>query len=100
MSTSSRRRCSGSGRCCTSTAGTVVSGMADLIVHTAQGAWIVDHKSDAIEDPVQAFVKYEGQLRAYADAVAATGTTVAGVAVHWVRSGEVVMRRSDEREEQ
>jgi ATP-dependent exoDNAse (exonuclease V) beta subunit len=73
--------------------GTVVSGMADLIVHTAQGAWIVDHKSDAIEDPVLAFMKYEAQLQAYADAIAATGTPVAGVAVHWVRGGEVVMKR-------
>ena len=87
-STSSRHRCSGSGRCCTSTRqGTVVSGMADLIVHTADGAWIVDHKSDAIEDPVQAFLKYEVQLQAYADAIAATGTPVAGVAVHWVQEG-------------
>ena len=74
--------------------GTVVSGMADLIVHTADGAWIVDHKSDAIEDPVQAFLKYELQLQAYADAVAATGTPVAGVAVHWVRTGEVAMRKA------
>lgn len=75
-------------------AGTVVSGMADLIVHTADGAWIVDHKSDAIEDPVQAFLKYELQLQAYADAIAATGTRVAGVAVHWIRRGEVVVRNS------
>ena len=60
-------------------AGTVVSGMADLIVHTTNGALIVDHKSDEIEDPVQAFLKYELQLQAYADAVAATGTKVAGV---------------------
>ena len=72
--------------------GTVVSGMADLIVHTAEGAWIIDHKSDQIDDPVQAFLKYESQLQAYADAIAATGTTVAGVAVHWVRRGEVVMK--------
>ena len=73
--------------------GTVVSGMADLIVHTAEGAWIVDHKSDVVEDPVRAFLKYELQLQAYADAIAATGTKVAGVAVHWVRRGEVVLRR-------
>ena len=72
-------------------AGTVVSGMADLIVHTADGAWIIDHKSDQIEDSVQAFLKYELQLQAYADAIAATGTRVAGVAVHWIRRGEVVI---------
>ena len=40
-----------------------------------------------------AFMKYEAQLQAYADAIAATGTPVAGVAVHWVRGGEVVMQR-------
>jgi ATP-dependent exoDNAse (exonuclease V) beta subunit len=74
-------------------AGTVVSGMADLIVHTAQGAWIVDHKSDVVEDPVAAFLKYEGQLRAYAEALAAAATPVAGVAVHWIRRGEVVVKR-------
>jgi hypothetical protein len=69
--------------------------MADLIVHTAQGAWIVDHKSDAIDDPVQGFLKYEGQLQAYAEAVAAAGMPVAGVAVHWIRRGEVVLRRRE-----
>ena len=74
-------------------AGTVVSGMADLIVHTADGAWIIDHKSDQIEDSAQAFLKYDLQLQAYADAIAATGTTVAGVAVHWIRRGEVVVKR-------
>jgi ATP-dependent exoDNAse (exonuclease V) beta subunit len=72
--------------------GTVVSGMADLIVHTAEGAWIIDHKSDAIEDPVLGFMKYELQLQAYREALAASGVTVAGVAVHWVRRGEVVMK--------
>jgi ATP-dependent exoDNAse (exonuclease V) beta subunit len=76
--------------------GTVVSGMADLIVHTTDGAWIVDHKSDAIEDPVQAFLKYELQLQAYADAIAATGMPVAGVAVHWIRRGNVVMKSFSE----
>jgi hypothetical protein len=67
--------------------------MADLIVHTAQGAWIVDHKSDAIDEPVLRFMKYELQLQAYREALAATGVRVAGVAVHWIRRGQVVMRR-------
>jgi hypothetical protein len=70
---------------------TVVSGMADLIVHTAQGAWIVDHKSDVVEGPIAAFGRYEPQLRAYTEALAASGVTVAGVAVNWIRRGEVVM---------
>ena len=74
-------------------AGTVVSGLADLIVHTAQGAWIIDHKSDQVEDPVEAFLKYAPQLEAYREAVEAAGTKVAGVAVHWIRRGEVVVQR-------
>lgn len=72
--------------------GTVVSGMADLIVHTDAGAWILDHKSDVVDDPLQGFLKYERQLRAYREAVEAAGTPVAGVAVHWVRRGEVVVK--------
>jgi ATP-dependent exoDNAse (exonuclease V) beta subunit len=73
--------------------GTVVSGTADVLVHTRQGAWIVDHKSDWIDDPVQGFAKYQPQLQAYAEAVEAAGTEVAGVAVNWVRRGEVVMKQ-------
>ena len=53
--------------------GTVVSGLADLIVHTAEGAWIIDHKSDQVEDPVEAFLKYAPQLEAYREAVEAAG---------------------------
>jgi ATP-dependent exoDNAse (exonuclease V) beta subunit len=75
-------------------AGTVVSGMADLVVHTAEGAWIVDHKSDQIDDAVQASAKYEGQLQAYAEALEASGVKVAGVAVNWIRRGEVAIRRT------
>jgi hypothetical protein len=67
--------------------------MADLIVHTANSAWIVDHKSDVVEDPVAAFGRYERQLQAYRDALEAVGTPVAGVAINWVRRGEVVMKR-------
>jgi ATP-dependent exoDNAse (exonuclease V) beta subunit len=74
-------------------AGTVVSGTADLIVHTAQDAWIVDHKSDVVEDPVAAFAKYAGQLEAYRQALEATGTRVAGTAINWIRRGEVVLQR-------
>ena len=73
--------------------GTVVSGTADLLVHTRQGVWIVDHKSDWIDDPVQGFAKYQPQLQAYRDALEAAGTKVAGVAVNWVRRGEVVMQQ-------
>jgi ATP-dependent helicase/nuclease subunit A len=31
--------------------GSVISGTADLVVRTAEGLWIIDHKSDQVEDP-------------------------------------------------
>jgi ATP-dependent exoDNAse (exonuclease V) beta subunit len=76
-------------------AGSVVSGTADLIVHAKDGAWIIDHKSDAIEDPVGSFTKYLGQLEAYRAALEAQGVHVAGVGVNWVRRGEVTAKRLD-----
>jgi hypothetical protein len=76
--------------------GTVVSGTADLIVQTTEGAWIIDHKSDPVDDPMQSYLTYESQLAAYATALAAAGMRVAGTAIHWIRRGEVVTRRSGE----
>jgi ATP-dependent exoDNAse (exonuclease V) beta subunit len=70
-----------------------VSGTADLIVITPEGAWIIDHKSDPIEDPAQAFLMYEQQLEAYRSALTATGVRVLGTAVHWIRRGEIVVKR-------
>jgi hypothetical protein len=71
--------------------GSVVSGTADLIVQTADSAWIIDHKSDHVEDPMQAFLAYRPQLEAYARAFAAEGRPVQGIAIHWIRRGELVM---------
>jgi ATP-dependent helicase/nuclease subunit A len=68
--------------------GTVVSGTADLIVRTTDGAWIIDHKSDRVEDPLQAFLAYQPQLEAYARALAGEGSPVRGIAIHWIRRGE------------
>jgi ATP-dependent exoDNAse (exonuclease V) beta subunit len=76
--------------------GTVVSGTADLIVKTPEGAWIIDHKSDPIDDPLPSYFIYERQLAAYAAALAASGNQVAGTAIHWIRRGEVVMQRLSE----
>jgi ATP-dependent exoDNAse (exonuclease V) beta subunit len=67
--------------------------MADLLVETADGTWILDHKSDQVEDAGAAFAKYRPQLEAYREALEAQGVRVAGVGVNWVRSGKVVMRR-------
>jgi ATP-dependent exoDNAse (exonuclease V) beta subunit len=74
-------------------AGTVISGTADLIVQTSAGYWIIDHKSDRVEDPLQAFLTYQPQLEAYAQALATETRPVAGIAIHWIRRGEIVTKR-------
>lgn len=72
--------------------GSVVSGTADLIVQTADGVWIIDHKSDRTDDPVAGFAAYQPQLQAYAEALAGEGSDVQGIAIHWIRRGEVVLQ--------
>ena len=74
-------------------AGTVISGTADLVVQTSVGNWIIAHKSDRVEDPLQAFLAYQPQLEAYAQALATETRPVVGVAVHWIRRGEIVIKR-------
>lgn len=73
--------------------GSVVSGISDLIVQTEEGVWIIDHKTDKIEDPVKEFNSYQQQLESYASALASEGRPVLGVAINWIRSGIVVLRR-------
>ena len=73
--------------------GAVVSGTADLIVETPQGFWVIDHKSDQSDDPVQSFAGYQPQLASYAAALADEGKTVLGIAINWTRRGEVVLQR-------
>ena len=75
--------------------GSVVSGTADLIVQATDGAWIIDHKSDRVEDPFQAFLAYQSQLEAYARALTKEGSPVRGIAIHWIRRGELVMKHVD-----
>ncbi len=70
-------------------AGSVVSGTADLIVRTVEGLWIIDHKSDQVEDPAQTFAVYAPQLASYAAALEADGQKVLGVAINWLRRGSV-----------
>ena len=72
--------------------GSVISGTADLIARTASGVWVVDHKSDNIDDPAEAFQKYRGQLDAYATALTAQDMHVLGVGIHWIRLGVVTLR--------
>ncbi len=69
----------------------VMSGIIDLVVETAQGVWVIDHKSDQVEDAVAGYGTYRIQLEAYADALRQQGKTVLGTGVHWIRRGEVVL---------
>ncbi len=73
--------------------GSVISGAADLVVETADGLWIIDHKSDQVDDPSVAFKNYRPQLESYARALVSEGTTVLGVGINWIRRGEVVVER-------
>ncbi len=73
--------------------GSVMSGEADLVIQTPKGVWVLDHKSDRIEDPVDAFQRYRPQLEAYARALAAEGRTVLGTGLNLIRTGRVVLQR-------
>ena len=71
--------------------GSVVSGTADLVVETDSGVWIIDHKSDQIEEPQVAFENYRPQLEYYAKLLKSMGHEVAGLGINWIRRGEVVL---------
>ena len=72
--------------------GSVVSGTADLVLETGSGIWILDHKSDQIEDPEAAFNSYWPQLECYARLLQSMGHIVLGVGINWIRRGEAVLR--------
>ena len=74
--------------------GSVVCGTADLVVQTGGGAWIIDHKSDQVDDPEEAFKGYRSQLDSYAKLLAANGVNVLGTGINWIRRGEVVLQVS------
>ncbi len=73
--------------------GSVVSGTVDLLVDTPEGTWVIDHKSDKVEDPEAGFSRYRPQLEDYARALEAEGKSVAGLAINWTRRGEVWLER-------
>jgi ATP-dependent exoDNAse (exonuclease V) beta subunit len=79
--------------------GTVITGTIDLLVETADGFWIVDHKSDQIGEAELAdrVSWYYPQLRAYADAVAAICPTkvVHGILLNWISLGMITVIEND-----
>ncbi len=73
--------------------GLLVSGIVDLFVRTDHGVWIIDHKSDRIDDPETAFKHYSPQLDAYVTALSQSGENVLGTGINWISSGVVVLSR-------
>ena len=73
------------------TNGSVVNGVMDLLVETEAGFWIIDHKSDQIDDLGARFAVYLPQLNTYANAVrqARPDKPVLGVGINWIGRGEV-----------
>jgi ATP-dependent exoDNAse (exonuclease V) beta subunit len=71
--------------------GAVISGLADLVVETPDGVWVIDHKSDRVTDTAAAFHTYLAQLDCYAAILEAAGQPVAGVGINWIRRGEVML---------
>ena len=70
--------------------GTVVRGLADLVLDTPEGLLLVDHKSfpGAVAEAMERAVGHAGQLAAYARALrAATGREVLGCFIYLPLSG-------------
>ena len=76
--------------------GSVISGIIDLVVENSDGFWIIDQKSDQIEDRAGRFAEYVPQLEAYAEAIRRSrpDKPVLGVGINWATPGEVMLRRS------
>lgn len=73
--------------------GSVVSGTLDLLVETPAGYWILDHKTDALDDPAARFPVYRPQLDCYATVIrkAFPDKPVLGTGIHWISLGEVTL---------
>lgn len=73
----------------------VVSGTLDLLVETAEGYWILDHKSDVVDDEAARFSLYRPQLACYENVVrqAFPEKPVLGIGIHWIARGAVSLFR-------
>ena len=69
--------------------GTIVSGVADMIVETTHGVWILDHKSEKVRNIEDSFRKHGAQLDAYIHVLSSQGKTVLGAGIHWLRTGQI-----------
>ena len=73
--------------------GSVISGTLDLLVETTDGYWILDHKSDALDDTAGRFSVYRPQLACYAGIIrkAFPEKRVLGTGIHWIFRGAVTL---------
>ncbi len=71
--------------------GSVINGSIDLLVETESGFWIIDHKSDQVDDMDLRFAQYLPQLTCYSEALIAARSDkpVLGVGINWISNGVV-----------
>ena len=73
--------------------GSIVRGFIDLVLETAEGHVVIDHKSfpGSEERAMERAARYAGQLGAYGDGIeAATGRPIVGLFINLPISGKVV----------
>lgn len=68
--------------------GSTVSGSIDLLLETKIGYWIIDHKSDKVEDFEEQFKHHYPQLEAYAK-FTKLDKPLLGLGVNWIKSGKM-----------
>jgi len=69
------------------TQGSTVSGSIDLLIETTEGYWIIDHKSDRVEDFTEQFIHHYSQLEAYAK-YTKLNKPLLGLGINWIRYGK------------
>lgn len=68
--------------------GSTVSGSIDLLLETKEGYWIIDHKSDRVNNFEEQFAYHYPQLEAYAR-FTKLDKPLLGLGINWVRSGMI-----------
>lgn len=73
--------------------GSVVSGSIDLLVETEQGYWIIDHKSDKVDDNgfTSQFIHHYPQLMSYAK-YTKLDKPILGIGINWIRYGMMSLK--------
>ncbi len=75
------------------TEGSIVSGSIDLLLETKDGYWIIDHKSDQVEDEgfTAQFIHHYPQLMAYVK-YTKLDKPILGVGINWIRYGMISLK--------